>query len=153
MDSGWVGGWMDKQMNEQTLQVGTSVGLGHLVLNLGNRRSYVGSSGQLGPTAAPQQLLVESWPTSATASVSGSKLDHAVGCLAQLQPGSWDSERESRHSHLRGIPCADGRPGRELWISLNPSSLGCIRGTFPQWQKTFPDILRTQVRDPDRPLP
>lgn len=65
---GWMDGWMDRQMNEQTLQVRTSMGVGALVLNLGNQRSYLGSSGQLG------QLLVESWPALTIAPLSGSKL-------------------------------------------------------------------------------
>ena len=78
-----MNGWMDGQ----TLQVGTSMGIGALVLNLGNQRSYLGSLGQLGPTAAPQQLLVESWPTLTTVPLSGSKLGQTVGTLAWLQPG------------------------------------------------------------------
>ena len=54
---GWMDGWTDRQMNEETLQVRTSIGVGALVLNLGNQRSYLGSSGQRGP----KQLPSSSW--------------------------------------------------------------------------------------------
>ena len=84
---GWSDGWMDRQTNEQTLQVGTSMGVGALVLNLGNQRSYLGSSGQLGPTAAPQQLLVESWPALTIVPLSGSKFGQTAGTLAQPRVG------------------------------------------------------------------
>lgn len=76
---------MDRQMNEQTLQVGDQYGGWGTCFKSQEPEKLFGLLDK-GPTAAPQQLLVESWPALTIVPLSG-KFGQTAGTLAQPRLG------------------------------------------------------------------